>query len=113
MWHIAATYDLVFQFDSEATEAEGQRWLSELLEVMPTGTSGRLIRQPQIVAVPDLGPEHEGYNVWISRGHEADSIRGRLDGVYGYGTSDLAKMLIIDGKAYEARPYEVATLIEN
>ena len=113
MWHIVKTFDLVLQFDSDTSEEEGQRWLSELLDVMPTGTSGRMVRPPRVVAVPDLGPEHEGYNIWINRGHEHESIRGRLDTVYPAGTSQNAKVLVIDGRAFDAKAYEVATLTES
>lgn len=86
--------------------------MNAILDTLPMGATGRIVRQPLLVDVPDLGPEHEGYHIVIERSDKNKSIRGKLDQVYP-GANDFTKIAVVDGRAHAVQPFEIAQLTDD
>jgi len=103
-------FKLELRFDNDdLPEEAGQEWLSKVLKAMPLGTTGKLIREDRVLEVEKLGPQHEGYQIVIDRGSAETNLKGKLDSVFP-GTP--SKIVVIDGRAYPVKNYELATLTE-
>lgn len=100
---------MVFDFEGHAKQEDVDQWLETILNVLPFGARGRLTKEPQFVSVPELGPEHEGYHIVIERAPKEAIISGKLTNVYNGGPG-VDKIAIINGKAFNLKPYEIAQL---
>ena len=100
--------ELEFQ-ETGVSDEEAHKWLRGLLEALPVGATGKIVREPKVLDVQDVTAEHEGYQVTIQRA--TGDLTGKLDAVYP--TTSYGRIFVLNGRAHEVRPFEVATLIDR
>lgn len=91
---------------------QAETWLGSILATLPLGATGKIVRQPLILDAGMLGAEHEGYHIVIERADRTKSISGRLNTVYP-GPTDYTRIAVIDGRAHNLNPYDVAQLTDD
>lgn len=104
------TYELVFRFDAEDVAIEdGKEWLNKILDALPVGATGTIKREPLVLDINEVGPQHEGYDIVIKRGDASKDIRGKLSAVYP-AAAQFDRVFVVDGRAIPVHAYEIATL---
>lgn len=95
---------------TEAADEDIKAWVSELAKSLPPDTRITVSRPPAVLPVTDLLEEHVGRQVRVNRDKTKVQIQGQLNAVYPHASSEYAKTVVVNGRAYEVGAFELVTL---
>lgn len=95
--------ELRITFEEDGDYAE---WIENVTENLPKGATATLDHPPVLVNMEDVADEHIGQLVKVG------TVSGTLEAVFPHQYG-LHKTFVIDGKAYDIAPFEIAMLTKK